>query len=114
MLMYVEAYPMVFSLAPKSSSRSLFQISSTTVRMADMMKVPVRALVENMSSFKCPGCGGVHRIFGEGRAREIAAAHSIGAFASLPIDPALAAAVDAGGIENADTSALKSVLDAVL
>jgi Mrp family chromosome partitioning ATPase len=89
-------------------------IVEKAVRMADMMKVPVLGLVENMSSFKCPDCGGVHRIFGEGRAREIAEAHSIGAFASLPIDPALAAAVDAGEIEGADTSALKSVLDAVL
>jgi Mrp family chromosome partitioning ATPase len=79
-----------------------------------MMKVPVLGLVENMSEFKCPGCGQVHRIFGEGKAREIAAAHSIAATASIPIDPAYSRAVDAGEIENVDTSVLDPVLDAIV
>jgi Mrp family chromosome partitioning ATPase len=89
-------------------------IVEKAVRMADMMKVPVLGLVENMSEFKCPGCGQVHRIFGEGKAREIAAAHSIAATASIPIDPAYSRAVDAGEIENVDTSVLDPVLDAIV
>ena len=86
-------------------------IVEKAVRMADMMKIPVVGLVENMSEFRCPDCGKVHRIFGEGKAKEIAANHGIKAFASLPIDPQLAAAVDAGKIEWADTSALEAILD---
>ena len=89
-------------------------IVEKAVRMADMMKVPVLGLVENMSEFKCPGCGQVHRIFGEGKAQEIAAAHSIAATASIPIDPAYSKAVDAGEIENADTSVLDPVLNAIV
>ena len=67
-----------------------------------------------VSEFKCPGCGQVHRIFGEGKAQEIAAAHSIAATASIPIDPAYSKAVDAGEIENADTSVLDPVLNAIV
>ena len=87
-------------------------IVEKAVRMADMMKVPIVGLVENMSAFKCPDCGKVHRIFGEGKAKELAASYGIGAFASLPIDPAIAAAVDKGEIEGVDVSALDVILDA--
>ena len=88
-------------------------IVEKAMRMADMMKIPVIGLVENMSEFKCPDCGKVHRIFGEGKAKELAAAYGIGAVASLPIDPALAAAVDEGRVEDADVSALKPILEAL-
>ena len=81
------------------------------MKMANMMDIPILGVVENMSYFRCPDCGKVHRIFGEGKAKEIASDHGIKAFASLPIDPMLAAAVDAGKIEWADTGAIDSVLD---
>ena len=97
-----------------TSPQDLVQlIVEKAVRMADMMKIPVRGLVENMSAFKCPDCGKVHRIFGESKAATVAAAHRIEAVASLPIDPALAKAVDAGLVEYADVSALDPVLDAL-
>ena len=89
-------------------------IVEKAVRMARMMKVPVLGLVENMSSFKCPDCGHEHRIFGESKVRALAASHSIESVASLPIDPALAEAVDAGLVERADVSAIEPILDAIL
>jgi Mrp family chromosome partitioning ATPase len=89
-------------------------IVEKAVRMADMMKVPVLALVENMSSFKCPDCGKVHRIFGDGKARQIAEERGIKTFVSLPIDPAIASAVDAGEIESVAVPEIETVLDAVL
>jgi Mrp family chromosome partitioning ATPase len=82
--------------------------------MADMMKVPILGLVENMSEFKCPDCGKVHRIFGDGKAKEIAAAHGIKAVASIPIDAQYAKAVDEGLIERVDSSPVKAVLDAIV
>ncbi len=89
-------------------------IVEKAVRMADMMKVPILGLVENMSEFKCPDCGKVHRIFGEGKAKEIAAAHGIRAVASIPIDAQYAKAVDEGLVERVDPSPLKAVLDAIV
>ena len=89
-------------------------IVEKAVRMADMMKVPVLGLVENMSGFKCPGCGQMHRIFGESKAREFAAEYHIGSVAEIPIDPEIASAVDKGLIEHIDVSALDGVLDNLL
>ena len=98
-----------------TSPQDLVQlVVEKAVRMADMMKVPVLGLVENMSSFKCPDCGKVHEVFGPSKAAEMAAAHGIKAVASVPIDPALAAAVDAGTVELADVSFMKSILDALV
>ena len=81
-------------------------IVEKAVNMATMMNIPVLALVENMSSFRCPDCGSVHAIFGESRADDIAKAHGISPVCRLPIDPKLAAAVDAGAIELCEENAL--------
>jgi len=88
-------------------------IVEKAVRMADMMKIPVIGLVENMSAFKCPDCGKVHRLFGDGKAEETAAAHGISRVVSLPIDPDFARSVDEGRIEYADTSELDALVDAI-
>ena len=88
-------------------------IVEKAVRMADMMKIPVVGIVENMSSFKCPDCGKVHRIFGNGKTEKIASEHGIGVMASIPIDRALAEAVDEGRVEYADTSAIDPILNAI-
>ena len=88
-------------------------IVEKAMRMARMMNVPVLGLVENMSSFKCPDCGKVHHIFGESKAQEIADAYGVETVASLPIDPALANAVDNGQVELADTSALDELINAL-
>lgn len=89
-------------------------IVEKAVRMADMMKMKISGLVENMSSFTCPDCGKTHRIFGESQLAELAAEYKIAATAELPIDPKTAALVDHGLIEQADTKALDTILDAVL
>ena len=74
-------------------------IVEKAVRMAEMMKVPVLGIVENMSYFECPDCGKRHSIFGESHLEAIAARHGITNIARAPIDPAIAAACDAGEIE---------------
>ena len=89
-------------------------IVEKAARMAAMMKIPVLGCVENMSYFKCPDCGRTHRLFGDGRTAAIAQAHGIAATAALPVDPALAQAVDEGRVESYETDALDAVLDAVL
>lgn len=85
-------------------------IVEKAVNMATMMNIPVLALVENMSSFRCPDCGSVHAIFGESRADDIAKAHGISPVCRLPIDPKLAAAVDAGAIELCEENALDTMV----
>lgn len=86
-------------------------IVEKAVNMADMMKVPVLALVENMSYFKCPDCGKEHHIFGESHADEIASKHGIQVVCKMPINPKLAAATDAGAIELFDDDSLNTLVD---
>ncbi len=84
-------------------------IVEKAVNMAAMMKIPVIALVENMSYFKCPDCGSEHPVFGESRVEEIAAKHGIEVVCRLPINPKLAAATDAGTIELFEDDNLKGL-----
>ena len=86
-------------------------IVAKAVNMAEMMQVPVLGLVENMAYFKCPDCGGVHNIFGESQAERVAAAYHIDRIARLPIDPAVAAMVDAGEVEHVDAGPLAALAD---
>ena len=78
-------------------------IVETAVNMAEMMKVPVLGVVENMSYFECPDCGKQHAIFGESHVGAIAAKHGITNIARIPIDPAVSAACDAGEIASVKT-----------
>ncbi|MDD7409024.1 MAG: Mrp/NBP35 family ATP-binding protein [Anaerovoracaceae bacterium] len=74
-------------------------IVEKAVKMAELMDVPVLGIVENMSYFECPDCHTKHQIFGESHVDEIADKFGIKNVARIPIDPKLAAAVDAGMIE---------------
>ena len=74
-------------------------IVSKAVRMAEMMGIPVLGIVENMSYYKCPDCGSIHEIFGKSQVEEIARKYGIFHTAKIPVDPKLAALVDAGETE---------------
>ena len=88
-------------------------IVEKAVKMAEMMNIPVLALVENMSYFKCSDCGKEHHIFGESHIDSIAKKFSIDTVCRLPIDPTLAAATDRGEIEKADSSLLKPIIEKI-
>ena len=80
------------------------------VNMAQMMNIPVHALVENMSYITCPDCGKEIRVFGESHIAEIAEKHGVQTVARLPIDPKLAAGCDAGMIELFDGNWLNELI----
>ena len=86
-------------------------IVEKAVNMAKMMDVPVMALVENMSYITCPDCGKEIHVFGESHIDEIAKKHGVETVARMPIDPALAAACDAGTIESFNGAWLDGVLE---
>ena len=75
-------------------------IVEKAVKMAGLMDIPVLALVENMSYFSCPDCGGKHYIFGESHIDRIAVKYGIFTVCKMPIEPKLAAATDGGTIES--------------
>ena len=74
-------------------------IVEKAMNMADMMKIPVKGLVENMSYALCPDCGKHVEVFGESHAEETASRFGTRVLGRLPISRKLAAACDAGLIE---------------
>ena len=84
-------------------------IVTKAVNMAHMMSIPVLGLVENYSYFQCPDCGKQHKIFGESHIDSVAVEHGLKVLARLPMDPALAAACDAGKIESFQPNYLSGV-----
>ena len=89
-------------------------IVEKAVNMAEMMNVPVLGIVENMSYYDCPDCGGRHSIFGESHLTEIAAKHGIDTIARIPIAPAVAAACDAGKVHEIPAEFMDDFADAVI
>lgn len=75
-------------------------IVAKAVNMAADMHVPVLGLVENMSYFVCPDCGSTNYIFGKSDVEKTAADNGIELVVKLPIDPSIAAQVDAGKVED--------------
>ncbi len=88
-------------------------IVGKAVKMAQLMNVPIIGIVENMSYFKCDDCGKEHKIYGESHIEEIAAAHGIENLSRLPINPKIAAGVDAGLIELYEGDWLDNITDAI-
>ena len=74
-------------------------IVGKAVQMAEMMKVPVLGIVENMSYAVCPDCGKHIQVFGDSHVEQTAERYHLPVLAKLPIDPELAKEADAGMIE---------------
>jgi len=89
-------------------------IVEKAVNMANLMNIPVLALVENMSYLNCPDCGKEIRVFGESHIDEIAAKHGVETVAKLPIDPKIASACDTGAIEDLKAVYLEDLFEKVI
>jgi len=89
-------------------------IVSKSVRMAEMMNIPIIGIVENMSYAICPGCHEPFYLFGKSHIEEVAAEHHLEILARIPIDPAFASACDHGTIEQVSVDLFASVMDHII
>ena len=64
--------------------------------MFQRVNVPVLGIVENMSAFVCPHCGGETAVFKEGGGERTAAELGTRFLGRIPLDPAIMAGGDAG------------------
>lgn len=88
-------------------------IVGKAVKMAEMMKVPVVGLVENMAYFECPDCGTKHYIFGQTDIEELAVRFGIGTKAQMPIDPKIAKLCDESKVEEIEGNWLEPILEKI-
>lgn len=94
-----------------SPQQLVSMIVQKAVHMADLMKIPVLALVQNMSYVQCPGCNEIVRPFGESDISALARQYNIPVTAELPIQKDLATACDAGLIELFEGDWLNALAD---
>jgi len=66
------------------------------LRMFGEHDTPVLGIVENMSGFVCPDCGGEHDIFGSGGGESFAEEVDMPFLGRLPLDPAVREGGDSG------------------
>ena len=89
-------------------------IVTKAVRMAEMMHKPILGVVENYSYFQCPNCGEKHYIFGKSNLEQVAKDLDVKVLAQIPMDPAMATAMDQGSVESLEKNYLEPVADAIL
>ncbi len=78
-----------------TSPQDLVQmIVKKAYNMAKQMNIPVLGIVENYSYVKCPDCGKELKVFGESHIEEIARELEVPVLGKMPIDPAIAEAVE--------------------
>lgn len=69
------------------------------VKSAEMFRaldVPICGVVDNMSVFKCDGCGKEHKIFGDRSAEKVAQKIGAQLLGEIPIDPVIGVSGDKG------------------
>ena len=106
-----QSLPISGIIVVTSPQELVSMIVEKAVNMADMMNVPVLAVVENMSYFECNGCGKRHYIFGDSHIEEIAQKHGIKHIFRIPMNQVITKAIDSGTIENFENNYFKDVKD---
>lgn len=95
----LQSLPVDGILVVTSPQDLVSMIVQKAIKMADLMEKPIVGLVENYSYFACSDCGNKHFIFGESNLEEVSKETGLPILPQIPIDPRIAAAMDAGEIE---------------
>ena len=89
-------------------------IVGKAVKMAEMMKIPVLGLVENMAWFECPDCHKRHYIFGKTDVQALAERFGIETYAELPINPDTAELCDIGAAEKINPAGVQPITEKII
>jgi Mrp family chromosome partitioning ATPase len=84
--------------------------SRKCISFLNQLKVPTLGIIENMSGMTCPHCGKAIDVFKTGGGKKAAADLGIPFLGTIPIDPAIVQASDAGkpyALQNPDSDAAK-------
>jgi ATP-binding protein involved in chromosome partitioning len=95
-LTLVQTVPVTGAVIVSTPQDVGLQISMKTLRMFQQTKVHLFGILENMSYYVCPHCGGRDDIFGHGGAAEASRALSIPFLGEVPLDRAIREHADDG------------------
>lgn len=108
-----QAIPVDGIVVVTSPQELVSMIVAKAVKMAQMMDIPVIGIVENMSYVECPGCKERIEVFGKSHVDEVAAQYHLPVLGKIPMTPEIAAASDAGDIENLEGDWLDGAVSAI-
>ena len=86
-------------------------IVSKAIKMAELMKIHVLGVLENMSYLKCPKCGEHISLFGESKLEEFSKNMGFDILGRLPLDSDNTKKVDEGKIELVELEELNPLVD---
>ena len=89
-------------------------IVEKSVKMANMMNIPILGIIENMSYAVCPTCGEKLYIFGKGKIDDVANSYGLEVLQKLPLDGNITSLVDGGSVEDVDTSNMTGIIKNIL
>ena len=113
MLTVCQSIPVDAAVLVSTPQELVGMIVEKSIKMVDMLNIPVIGLVENMSYVQCPDCGKKIEVFGESHVDAIAKQYGIPHTAALPIDRKLAASADKGMIELTNGNWLDEIANAI-
>ena len=113
MLTVCQSIPVDAAVLVSTPQELVGMIVEKSIKMVDMLNIPVIGLVENMSYVQCPDCGKKIEVFGESHVDAIARQYGIPHTAALPIDRTLAASADKGMIELTNGDWLDEIANAI-
>lgn len=113
MLTVCQSIPVDAAVLVSTPQELVGMIVEKSIKMVDMLNIPVIGLVENMSYVQCPDCGKKIEVFGESHVDAIARQYGIPHTAALPIDRKLAASADKGMIELTNGDWLDEIANAI-
>ena len=113
MLTVCQSIPVDAAVLVSTPQELVGMIVEKSIKMVDMLNIPVVGLVENMSYVQCPDCGKKIAVFGESHVDAIARQYGIPHTAALPIDRKLAASADKGMIELTNGNWLDEIANAI-
>lgn len=71
-------------------------IAGKSIQLFRRLNTPMLGVVENMAGYRCAGCGTVTRVFSGMTGEELAAQYGMPFLGSIPLDPEISHASDAG------------------
>ncbi len=66
------------------------------IKMFQSVEVPILGVIENMSFFECPKCGGTTKIFSSGGGKKAATRYQVPFLGAIPLSPSYVEACDRG------------------